>query len=145
MKTASWEAIDLAGLLPVARQVASHLTANDARLLLLYGEMGAGKTTIVRTLCTALGAHGDAVSSPTFSIINEYRTAKNEPIFHIDLYRLKSIEEALNIGIEEYIHHPKAWCFIEWPQLVEHLLSENTATLDIKIVGETKRFFNLKY
>jgi len=90
-----------------------------------YGQMGAGKTTFVKELCREIGCTDEA-NSPTYPIVNEYATKNGSRIFHIDLYRLESEEEALNIGIEEYIYDTDAYCFIEWPQIIEHLLDDFT-------------------
>ena len=106
--------------------VARALLDTGKRILLLEGELGAGKTTLVIALCRALGSP-DEVSSPTFSLINEYRDASDQPVFHIDLYRLSTQEEALRIGIEEYLYSG-AWCFIEWPGLIEGLVGDDIAT-----------------
>lgn len=107
----------------------------------LYGEMGAGKTTFVRAFTAHLGIEGHA-SSPTFSLINPYRyrdTAGREAIFyHLDLYRLKSVQEALDIGIEDLLYD-SSYCVIEWPQLIEALLPEDAAKIEIEITGENSR------
>ena len=93
--------------------------------------MGTGKTTLIKEICRQLGST-DNFSSPTYSIVNEYLIGgSNQKIYHIDLYRLKNIEEALAIGIEEYISGD-SYCFIEWPGLIEQLLPPNTVKVDIK-------------
>ena len=99
------------------------------KILAFYGEMGAGKTTFIKALCRAMDVEDD-VNSPSFSIINEYHTKKDDIIFHFDFYRLKSIEEALDIGYEEYIYSG-SYCFMEWPEKIEPLLPENR--LDVTI------------
>jgi len=102
-----------------------------------YGEMGAGKTTLIKEMCRQLGS-SDNFSSPTYSIVNEYQIGENESkIYHIDLYRLKNIDEALAIGIEEYING-ESYCFIEWPQLIEQLLPVNTVKVEIKFEDNTR-------
>ncbi len=98
----------------------------EQRFFALIGELGAGKTTFVSEFCRQLGAQDEA-SSPTFSIVNEYATAKG-PIFHLDCYRLKSVEEAMDIGIEEYFEQAY-FCFIEWPELIEPFLPQNVVYL----------------
>lgn len=118
----------LEGLPATARQALSRLGAK--RLLLLYGEIGAGKTTFVHAICRELGVAGE-LSSPTFSIVNEYLDAAGKAVYHIDLYRLKTLEEALDIGIEEYLDSGQL-CFIEWPELIEPLLQDDDA-LQIKL------------
>lgn len=93
--------------------------SSEHNLFLFYGDVGAGKTTLINEVCKHLGVVDNA-SSPTFSIINEYFGALN-PIYHIDLYRLKNTEEAKNIGIEDYLFSGHI-CFIEWPQIIEELI-----------------------
>jgi len=95
------------------------------------GEMGSGKTTIIKQLCSELGSE-DSFSSPSYSIVNEYLILPSgERIYHIDLYRLKSIEEAMAIGMEEYING-QYYCFIEWPELIESLLPDDVINVFIK-------------
>ncbi|MDX2002614.1 MAG: tRNA (adenosine(37)-N6)-threonylcarbamoyltransferase complex ATPase subunit type 1 TsaE [Chitinophagales bacterium] len=93
-----------------------------------YGDMGAGKTTFIKAVCEQL-ATGD-ISSPTYALVNEYATVSNardgkERVYHMDLYRLKNPQEALDIGIEEYLEDPEAWCFIEWPETLGNLLPDD--------------------
>ncbi|MDR0688014.1 MAG: tRNA (adenosine(37)-N6)-threonylcarbamoyltransferase complex ATPase subunit type 1 TsaE [Prevotellaceae bacterium] len=92
----------------------------ERRALAFYGAMGAGKTTLIRELCRALGVT-DNVTSPTFALINEYRTASSEKVFHFDFYRIKKLEEAYDIGCDEYFGSG-CLCLVEWPELVEELL-----------------------
>lgn len=100
------------------------------KIFILYAEMGAGKTTLIKAICQALGIK-DQLSSPTYSIVNEYKLPDGlTPVFHIDLYRLTLLEEALDIGIEEYING-KNYCFIEWPQLIEPLLPDDVVRVEI--------------
>ncbi|MEI6409770.1 MAG: tRNA (adenosine(37)-N6)-threonylcarbamoyltransferase complex ATPase subunit type 1 TsaE [Bacteroidota bacterium] len=111
------------------------------RKVALYGDMGAGKTTLVNAFCIFLGVK-DHTSSPTFSLINEYRyvDADGMPSFvhHLDLYRLNRIEELLDIGVEELLDDPW-YCFIEWPQLAEPLLPPDTVKIQLEILSETAR------
>ena len=107
----------------------------DSRVFALYGRMGAGKTTLIRELCRTLGVTGE-VQSPTFSIINEYKTLSDDSVFHFDLYRINKIEELFDIGYEEYIYSG-SYCFIEWPELAGYLLPEGTVRLEIS--GEKER------
>jgi tRNA threonylcarbamoyladenosine biosynthesis protein TsaE len=111
------------------------------RKVALYGDMGAGKTTLVNAFCTFLGVQ-DHTSSPTFSLINEYRytDADGIPSFvhHLDLYRLNRIEELLDIGIEDLLDDPW-YCFIEWPQLAEPLLPKDAVKIQLEILSETAR------
>ena len=111
------------------------------RKIALYGELGAGKTSLVQAFCHWLGVP-DAPTSPSFSLINEYEylDAEGMPAFvhHLDLYRLNSVPEALDIGIEDLLYDPW-YCFIEWPQLIDALLPEDTAKIQIDILSETAR------
>ncbi len=91
-----------------------------SRVFVFYAEMGVGKTTFIKALCEALGTT-DALSSPTYSLVNEYSIG-DKVIYHMDLYRLNSLEEALDMGIEDYLSNKNAHIFIEWPQLIETLL-----------------------
>ncbi len=100
-------------------------------LILLNGEMGAGKTTFVKYFIDALTGYS-GVTSPTFSIINEYQNKDGSPIYHMDLYRLENIEEALNIGIEEYLDSGNL-CLIEWPNLISDILPPDYHLINLKI------------
>jgi tRNA threonylcarbamoyladenosine biosynthesis protein TsaE len=107
----------------------------DSRVFALYGRMGAGKTTLVKELCRKLDVV-DEVQSPTFSIINEYKTKGSESVFHFDFYRINKIEEVFDIGYEDYVYSG-SYCFIEWPELAEDLLPEGTVRLEIS--GDNER------
>jgi len=107
----------------------------DSRVFALYGKMGAGKTTLIRELCRTLGVTGE-VQSPTFSIINEYKTLSDDSVFPFDLYRINKIEALFDIGYEEYMYSG-SYCFIEWPELAGDLLPEGTVRLEIS--GEKER------
>ncbi|RSK38702.1 tRNA (adenosine(37)-N6)-threonylcarbamoyltransferase complex ATPase subunit type 1 TsaE [Mangrovimonas spongiae] len=102
----------------IASQVLTHL---KTRTILIYGEMGAGKTTFIKALVKRIGSQ-DEVSSPTYSIVNEYK-CNGEKIFHFDLYRINNIDEAYDFGIEDYIYSDH-WKIIEWPELIEQLVSD---------------------
>jgi tRNA threonylcarbamoyladenosine biosynthesis protein TsaE len=112
------------------------------RILAFYGEMGTGKTTFIKALCRAMNVEDD-VNSPSFSIINEYHTKEDDIIFHFDFYRLKSIEEALDIGYEEYIYSGN-YCFMEWPEKIEPLLPENRLDVTIEEAEDGKRMILIK-
>lgn len=103
----------------------------NRRLFAFYGEMGAGKTTFIKAICEALGVV-DMVNSPTFSIVNDYATDKGAHIYHFDFYRLKSPHEALDFGIEEYFASG-AICFMEWPEMIETLLPDDTTKVRIAL------------
>lgn len=110
--------------------------AGDGRIFLFYGDMGAGKTTFVKSICAQLGVE-EAVSSPTFAIINEYKGTPGS-IFHFDFYRLKNQSEALDMGYEEYFYSGN-YCFIEWPEQIPDLLPDHYVQVSIKAVSETAR------
>ncbi len=101
-----------------------------------YGAMGAGKTTLIKAICEALGVE-DVITSPTFSIINEY-SSERETIYHFDLYRLKRLEEFLDIGGEDYLFSGKL-CLIEWPELIEGLLPEEAVRATIMVEADGSR------
>lgn len=105
-----------------------------------YAEMGIGKTTFINELCKQLGVEGET-SSPTYSIINEYVTKNGKTIFHIDLYRISSIEEAIEIGIEDYINS-NSYCFIEWPQIIEALLPLPYVKNELSLLDNSRRILN---
>ncbi len=109
----------------------------DDKLYALTGDLGAGKTTLIKAICEILEVE-DVVSSPTFSIINEYRTKNNSTIYHLDLYRLEDGNEAENIGIEDYLYSNHL-AFVEWPQVVDYLLPENTIRIHIENIDESTR------
>lgn len=110
--------------------------------LLFYGSMGVGKTTLIKELCKALGVEDEA-SSPTFSIVNEYRTKKFETVYHFDFYRIEDENEAYDIGIEDYFNS-NAWCFIEWPENILNLLPLDATEIYINILENGDRNIQLK-
>ncbi|MEM8528443.1 MAG: tRNA (adenosine(37)-N6)-threonylcarbamoyltransferase complex ATPase subunit type 1 TsaE [Bacteroidota bacterium] len=120
---------------PVAQQLLNY--AKNRNILTFIGEIGAGKTTLIQQICQQLGVE-EAVTSPTFSIVNEYTNAQGDAIFHIDLYRLKSEEEAIHIGIEEYLDQAD-YCFIEWPQIIENLLPEDVLRISLETLEDSSR------
>lgn len=103
----------------------------DSKLVAFYAPMGSGKTTFTTAICRVLGVREDAVSSPTFSIVNEYRTAAGEPVFHFDFYRLNRIEEAFDIGFYDYIDSD-CLCLMEWPENIEEIIPEETLKVKIE-------------
>lgn len=110
----------------------------DNTVFALYGKMGAGKTTFVKALCQELGVE-DVVTSPTFAVINEYRSdIAGELIYHFDFYRIKKLEEVYDMGYEDYFYSG-ALCFIEWPELVEELLPGNTVKVTIEELEDGSR------
>lgn len=110
--------------------------AAGRRIFAFFGEIGAGKTTFIQALCRRLGVR-DEVTSPTFALVNEYESDAGR-IFHLDLYRLTDLEEALAIGIEELLDSG-AYCLIEWPELIEALLPEDSVRINIEIVENSTR------
>ena len=111
----------------------------DSTIYAFYGSMGAGKTTFINALSKALRVEDDSTSSPSFSIINEYRSDTTaELIYHFDLYRLESLEEAFDIGVEDYFDSG-ALCLIEWPERVEDILPDDTVRVDINVLPDDSR------
>lgn len=119
-----------------AAQKLLRLTAGST-VFAIHGEMGAGKTTFIHAVCKALGVTGN-ISSPTFSIINQYKTTEGKPVYHMDLYRLKDDTEAINAGVEDYLYS-KNICLVEWPQKAPHIFPENTLHLYINAVNNDTR------
>ena len=111
---------------------------SNHRLIAFYAPMGAGKTTFTSALCHALGVNDDAVSSPTFSIINEYVTANGEPMYHFDFYRISKIAEALDIGFYDYVDSGSL-CIMEWPENIEEILPEETLKVKITVLEDQSR------
>lgn len=107
------------------------------KILLFHGEMGTGKTTLIKELAKQLGVL-DNVSSPTFSLVNEYLSQKGETIYHFDFYRIEDETEAYDIGIEEYFYS-NHWCFIEWPEKVENLLPLESISIYLTINDDGTR------
>jgi tRNA threonylcarbamoyladenosine biosynthesis protein TsaE len=112
------------------------------KILLFYGEMGVGKTTLIKEICKELKVQ-DSISSPTFSLVNEYRTSTNEKIFHFDFYRITDQEEALDMGIEEYFYN-NDWCLIEWPENIENLLPLDAVEIHLTSAENEMRNIQLK-
>ncbi|MBR1573780.1 MAG: tRNA (adenosine(37)-N6)-threonylcarbamoyltransferase complex ATPase subunit type 1 TsaE [Bacteroidales bacterium] len=107
-------------------------------LVAFYAPMGAGKTTFITAVCKRLGVREDAVSSPTFAIVNEYRTGSGEPMYHFDFYRITKPEEALDIGLYDYLDSG-ALCLMEWPENIEDLLPEETLKVSITVEDDGAR------
>lgn len=123
--------------------IAGHLLeqAGDRRVWLLYGEMGVGKTTLIKALCTALGVE-DSTSSPTFSIVNEYHSPGG-PVYHFDFYRIRSGEEALDLGYEEYFYSGH-YCFVEWPEKISSLLPDDALKVHLRLADAGTRMIEIK-
>jgi len=116
----------------VAKQFLDYIKKNMSGIncLAFYGKMGSGKTTFIKSLCKQLGVK-ETVTSPTFAIINEYKTSNNKEIYHFDFYRIEKIEEAYDFGYEDYFYSSN-YCFIEWPELIEEILPENFIKITIQ-------------
>lgn len=132
--TFSIEQLDL-----VAKQI---LEQNPSKVLLFNGEMGAGKTTLIKKLCENLGVN-EPTSSPTFSLVNEYYTTNNQYIYHFDCYRLKTEIEALDMGIDEYLYSGY-WCFIEWAEKISNLIPEQHSVITIEVLLDGNRKLTLE-
>jgi tRNA threonylcarbamoyladenosine biosynthesis protein TsaE len=111
------------------------------RIFAFFGDLGSGKTTFIKAICNELNVI-DIVSSPTFSLINEYQTDKGNTIYHMDFYRINSVNEAYDIGIEEYFKTDN-YCFIEWPERIESILPNDTIFVKITEKEENARIINI--
>jgi len=131
--------IHIAGLEDLDRAAAEFIAAvGGEKLIAFYAPMGAGKTTFTTALCRHLGVDADAVSSPTFAIINEYRTKTGESIYHFDFYRIDDPAEALDIGLYDYLDSG-CLCLMEWPEKVEALLPDETLRVHIRVEPDDSR------
>jgi tRNA threonylcarbamoyladenosine biosynthesis protein TsaE len=134
MREISFRSRSLSDLQVIARSIIRE--SGEYRLLAFYGEMGAGKTTLIQSVCHALGVQSE-VTSPTFALVNEY-SATGGTVFHFDFYRVNKISEALDFGIEEYFDSG-SWCLMEWPEKVEELLPEPLVRLFIEVRSNDSR------
>lgn len=126
-------------LLQAARLMLNHSV--PFRILAFYGSMGAGKTTLIKAVCKVLGVT-DTVSSPTFTLVNEYTAGNGDPIYHIDFYRIRKKEEVFDFGLEEYFSSG-AYCFLEWPELVEEMLPGETLRIRISVGENEERILEI--
>jgi tRNA threonylcarbamoyladenosine biosynthesis protein TsaE len=125
-------------LLSEATIIAKEIIKNStSKIILFHGDMGVGKTTLIKEICKTLGTE-DLISSPTFSIVNEYITSNDETIFHFDFYRIDNEEEAYNIGVEDYFDS-NHWCLIEWPSVVENLLPLENVNVYLTVLEDGQR------
>jgi tRNA threonylcarbamoyladenosine biosynthesis protein TsaE len=122
-------------LLSAAKELLKHF--GEKKIFAFYGAMGAGKTTIIKAICEILGAV-DIVSSPTFTLVNEYKTSGGETLYHIDFYRIKRQEEVFDFGVEEYLTGD-SYCFMEWPELVEDILPDERVNVRITVDDAEQR------
>jgi len=119
-------------------EIAGYIKKLQSKYNLFYfkGNLGAGKTTLIQKICLALGSE-DRIVSPSFALVNIYNSLKGE-IYHIDLYRLEDMEEAIDLGIEDYLYSPN-YCFVEWPELIENISPEEFFEINIEILDDFKR------
>ena len=103
----------------------------ERRVIAFNGKMGAGKTTFIKSLCEAMGTE-DIVNSPTFAIVNVYEVETNQEVYHFDCYRMKDLREAMDMGVEEYLYSGN-YCFIEWAEMIEPLLPDDTVWVNIEV------------
>ena len=123
----------------IAKEIISSVSS---KILLFYGEMGTGKTTLIKEIVKQLGVE-DIAHSPTFSLVNEYLSRKGEIIYHFDFYRIEQEEEAYDIGIEEYFYENN-WCLIEWPEKVENLLPLESVEIRLTMNPDNTRTIQIK-
>lgn len=115
--------------------------AGDTRLWLFYGDLGAGKTTLIKSIGALLNVV-DTMSSPSFSIVNEYQRKNGDPVYHLDFYRIKKEEEAIDLGYDEYFFS-EYYCLVEWPEKIPSLIPEEYLAVEISNQGAQKRLINL--
>jgi len=113
---------------------------HDKKVFAFYGKMGAGKTTFIQAICRYLGTE-DNITSPTFALINEYKTHEQQSIFHFDFYRIKDLEEVYDLGYEDYLYS-NSYCLIEWPELIESLLPDNIVRVKIEVQNDDSRIIS---
>lgn len=131
--------ITISGLPDLGRAAEEFLKETSGHTLIaFYAPMGAGKTTFITAVCKALGVQEDAVSSPTFAIVNEYRSASAGSVFHFDFYRIERTVEALDIGLYDYLDSGSL-CLMEWPENIEELLPEETLRVHISVAPDGSR------
>lgn len=118
------------------------IDTNPMKIILFNGEMGVGKTTLIKELSAILGVV-ETTSSPTFSVINEYRTKNEQSVYHFDFYRLKNEVEALDMGVDDYLHSGN-WCFIEWGEKIKNLIPIEHSEITITLNSDGKRQLTLK-
>lgn len=123
-------------------QVASTILEHKPnKVILFHGEMGVGKTTLIKALAKKLGVQ-DATSSPTFSLVNEYQTIDNQSVYHFDFYRLNNEIEAMDMGVDDYLYSG-SWCFIEWAEKIPNLIPDSHSVINIQLLADGKRALKL--
>lgn len=115
----------------------------SSKVILFNGKMGAGKTTLIKEVVKQLGVN-DVANSPTFSLVNEYKTENGITIYHFDFYRIVDEEEAYDIGVEDYFYNENAWCLIEWGNKVENLLPLDVVNINIEVIDSNQRTIEIK-
>jgi tRNA threonylcarbamoyladenosine biosynthesis protein TsaE len=124
-------------------QIAENIIKNAKnKVLLFHGDMGVGKTTLIKEICKILGVY-DVAHSPTFSLVNEYQTNNNKIVYHFDFYRIEHEEEAYDMGVEDYLYSNN-WCLIEWPENVKNLLPLDAVDIKISLLENGQRNIQLK-
>ena len=118
------------------------IASSKTKTLLFFGQMGVGKTTLIKEICKELGVL-DNISSPTFTLVNEYQTEFNEKVFHFDFYRIINEEEVMDIGIEDYFYNNN-WCFVEWPENIKNLLPLDAVEIHLTILEDGRRNILIK-
>lgn len=111
------------------------------KVITFFGQMGVGKTTLIKELCKVLGVK-DATNSPTFSIVNEYQSTKKKAVYHFDFYRIEEEEEVYDLGYEDYFYSD-SFCFIEWPEKIPNLIPEDVVKLYLKLDDENNRLISI--
>ena len=131
--------IHIPGIRDLAQAAGKFLEETEGHnLIAFYAPMGAGKTTFTTAICKALGVESDVVNSPTFSIVNEYRTGSGDPLYHFDFYRINRITEALDLGFYDYIDSGHL-CIMEWPENIEEILPAETLKVEIRVEDDGSR------
>lgn len=134
--------INVNGIGDLPDAAAEIIEALDGRnVIAFFGQMGAGKTTLIREICAQLGST-DVVTSPTFALVNRYDTAEGRPIFHFDFYRIERPEEAFDMGYEEYFDS-EGLCLVEWPEKIEELLPDDVMRIEIEVLSPSKRHITI--
>ena len=141
-KTDHGMTIRIEGLQDIQRAARQFVEAmGERKVFAFYGPMGVGKTTFIKAVCEQLQVD-DAITSPTFAIVNEYQTRQGMPVFHFDFYRIRKIEEVYDMGFEDYFYSG-ALCFIEWPELCEEVLPDDTVKVSINEEPDGSRTITL--